>query len=414
MNEQARDPESPPPPSIPPKKRHWLAWLVVAVVVGLLLVPLLHKSKAAAPAGRFPGGGGATAVTTETVTSGAMPITIDALGTVVPQQTVNVYSQVTGRVLSVDYKEGQIVQKGDTLVDIDPEPTKAQLQQAQGSLERDKATLDQAGINLKRYQEAYAEKALAEQTVFDQQASVRQSKGTVLNDEGSVNYYKAQLGYYHIVAPLTGRIGLRLVDPGNTVFSGSSTTIATITQVTPITAVFSIAEDHLPKVQQQLGSQKDGLTVDLYDRSLTKKIASGRLLSLDNQVDTSTGTVKLRALFDNGDSRLFPNQFVNARLQVDVLQNAKIIPTPAIQYNGQQAFVYVLKPDGSVKLQNITVVNSDQKESAIDGIDIGTAVVTSNFDRLTDGAKVTLANGKGAPDGGAPEGGAPTGGSPGK
>ena len=403
MNDHARDPGlPPPPPSIPPKKRGWLAWLVVAVVVGLLLIPILHKSKAAGPPGRFPGGAGPTAVTTENVKTGSMPITIDALGTVTPQQTVNVYAQVTGRVLSVNYTEGQIVQKGDTLVDIDPEPTKAQLQQAQGSLERDKATLDQAGINLKRYQEAYSEKALAEQTVFDQQASVRQSQGTVVNDEGSVNYYKAQLGYYHIVAPLTGRIGLRLIDPGNTVFSGSSTTIATITQVTPITAVFSIAEDHLPKVREQVGKQKDGLVVDLYDRSLTKKIASGKLLSLDNQVDTSTGTVKLRALFDNGDSSLFPNQFVNARLQVDVLQNVKLIPTGAIQYNGQQAFVYVMKPDGTVKLQNITVLNSEQKESAIDGLDLNVPVVTSNFDRLTEGAKVTVANGKDKPDGGAP------------
>jgi multidrug efflux system membrane fusion protein len=346
---------------------------VVVVVVGLLLAPLLHKSKAqmrpggpGAPGG--PGGPGTT-VTTEAVRTGVMPITIDALGTVTPLQTVNVYAQVTGRVLSVDYREGQIVQKGQTLVDIDPKPTQAQLQQAQGSLDRDKATLDQAGINLKRYQDAYSEKALAEQTVFDQQASVRQSQGTVLNDLGSVNYYKAQLDYYHIVAPLTGRIGLRLVDPGNTVFSGSSTTIATITQLTPITAVFSISEDYLQEVLAQLGKHPGGMVVDLYDRALIEKIATGRLVSLDNQIDTSTGTVKLRAQFDNGDARLFPNQFVNARLQVDAVEGAKIIPTIALQYNGQQAFVYVTKPDSTVKLQNVTVVASDQKESAVDGID---------------------------------------------
>ena len=384
-------------PSPPPKKRHWLAWLVVLVVVGLLLLTLLHKSAKPPPMGRGPMGGGAT-VTTEQVKSGSMPIFIDALGTVTPQQTVNVYSQVTGRVLSVNFQEGQIVQKDDVLMEVDARPTAAQLQQAEGSLKRDKATLEQAGINLKRYEEAAAEKALAQQTVFDQQQSVRQSEGTVQNDEGLVNYYKTQLSYYKIVAPLTGRIGLRLLDPGNTIFSGSSTTIATITQVAPITAVFSIAEDHLHKVREQFDKRRtEGLVVDLYDRTLTKKIATGKLLTLDNQVDTSTGTVRLRALFDNADSALFPNQFVNARLMVDQLQDAKLVPTIALQYNGQQAFVYVLQPDQSVKLQNVTVVNSEQKMTAVDGLDPHATVVTSNFDRLTDGAKVTVANGKEGP-----------------
>jgi multidrug efflux system membrane fusion protein len=344
---------------------------------------------------------GPTAVTTDTVKVGTMAIFIDALGTVTPLQTVNVFSQVTGRVLSVKYQEGQIVKKGDLLVEIDRAPTEAQLQQAQGSLTRDKATLDQANLNLKRYQEAFAEKALAQQTVSDQEASLRQTQGTVQNDEGLVNYYQVQLGYYRIVAPLTGRIGLRLVDPGNTVFSGSGTTIATITQVTPITAVFSIAEDHLPQIRDRFAKASGGLVVDLYDRSQTKKIASGKLLTMDNQIDTSTGTVRLRALFQNDDGALFPNQFVNARLQVDVLDDAKLIPTIAVQYNGQQPFVYVMKPDSSVKIQNITVVNQEQKDSAIEGLEPGTTVVTSNFDRLTDGAKVSIAP-AGGRDGGAP------------
>ena len=400
-------PALPPTEQPPPKKRHWLAWLVVLLVVGLLLLPILHRgAKPTMMMGRG-GPGGPTAVTTETVHSGSMSIFIDALGTVTPQQTVNVYSQVTGRVLSVNYREGQIVKQGDVLVEIDQRPTEAQLQQAQGSLTRDKATLDQANINLKRYQDAFSEKALAQQTVFDQEASMRQSQGTVQNDEGLVNYYKVQLSYYRIVAPLTGRIGLRLIDPGNTVFSGSSTTIATITQLAPITAVFAIAEDHLPRVQDRFNKQPDGLVVDLFDRSQTKKLATGKLLTLDNQVDTSTGTVRLRAIFDNNDAALFPNQFVNARLQVDVLQNAKLIPTIAVQYNGQQAFVYVLKPDGTVKLQNITVVNAEQKEVAIEGLDPQTTVVTSNFDRLSDGAKVTVANGKDARPPGADAGAAP-------
>jgi multidrug efflux system membrane fusion protein len=357
MNENHSNETSTPAQShaAPPSpKRRGLAWLLVFVVVLLLLLPMLHKSSAMMGIGMPgpPGGlsGPGAMVTTEPVRIGVMPITVDALGTVTPLQTVNVYAQVTGRVLSVDYREGQLVKKGDTLVEIDRKPTEAQLQQAQGSLERDQAALDQASINLKRYQDAFSEKALAEQTVFDQQATVRQSKGTVLNDLGSVDYYKTQLGYYHIVAPTSGRIGLRLVDPGNTVFSGSSTTIATITQITTITAVFSIAEDHLPDVMMHLAQHPEGLTVDLYDRSFTQKIASGKLTSVDNQIDTSTGTVKLRAQFDNGDGSLFPNQFVNARLQVDALQNAKIVSTAAIQFNGQQAFVYVTQADATIKL----------------------------------------------------------------
>ena len=395
--------EQPPPPA---KKRHWLAWLVVLVVVGLLLLPILHRSAKPTMAMGRGGPGGPTAVTTDVVRNGSMPIFIDALGTVTPQQTVNVYSQVTGRVNSVNYREGQIVKAGDTLIEIDQRPTEAQLQQAEGSLKRDKATLDQAGINLKRYEDAYSEKALAQQTVFDQQASQRQSQGTVQNDEGLVNYYKVQLSYYKIIAPLTGRIGLRLIDPGNTVFSGSSTTIATITQLSPITSVFSIAEDHLPRVQDRFNKTPDGLVVDLFDRSQTKKLATGKLITLDNQVDTSTGTVRLRAIFDNSDAALFPNQFVNARLQVDVLQNAKLIPTIAVQYNGQQAFVYVLKPDNTVKLQNITVVNAEQKDVAIEGLDPQTTVVTSNFDRLSDGAKVTIAPAKDAAKAGGVDAGA--------
>jgi len=399
----ALPPAEQPPPA---KKRHWLAWLVVLVVVGLLLLPILHRSAKPTMAMGRGGPGGPTAVTTDVVRNGSMPIFIDALGTVTPQQTVNVYSQVTGRVNSVNYREGQIVKAGDTLIEIDQRPTEAQLQQAEGSLKRDKATLDQAGINLKRYEDAYSEKALAQQTVFDQQASQRQSQGTVQNDEGLVNYYKVQLSYYKIIAPLTGRIGLRLIDPGNTVFSGSSTTIATITQLSPITSVFSIAEDHLPRVQDRFNKTPDGLVVDLFDRSQTKKLATGKLITLDNQVDTSTGTVRLRAIFDNSDAALFPNQFVNARLQVDVLQNAKLIPTIAVQYNGQQAFVYVLKPDNTVKLQNITVVNAEQKDVAIEGLDPQTTVVTSNFDRLSDGAKVAIAPAKDAAKAGGVDAGA--------
>lgn len=381
----------------PGKKKHWLAWLLVLIICVALLLPLLHRSKPSQMGG-FPGGPGASGASTPVaiakVETGPMDIYIDALGTVTPQQTVNIYSQVSGRVLSVNYKEGQLVRQGQSLVEIDPRPIQAQLQQAQGTLARDKATLEQARVNLKRYQDAYAQKAVSEQTVFDQAATVKQEEGAVMNDEGSVSYYKVQLSYCHIVAPITGRIGLRLVDPGNTIFSGSSSTIATITQINPITAVFSVAEDHVPQIQQQSAAQKGGLRVDLYDRSQQNKIVTGKLLTFDNQVDTSTGTVRLRALFDNAENKLFPNQFVNARLQISQLNNAKLIPTVAIQYNGQQAFVYVVQKDNTVKMTKINVLNSEQSKSAVEGLTEGDAVVTSNFDRLQDGGRVTLPGAK--------------------
>jgi multidrug efflux system membrane fusion protein len=379
----------------PHKTRHWLAWLLVTAVTVVLLLPLLHKRPAAAEAASGGGRGGrgvsfsgeATPVNLAKVTVGEMPIYLDAMGTVTPQATVNVYSQVSGRVLSVTYQEGQIVKQGHVLVEVDPRPTEAQVQQAQASLRRDQAALQQARTDLQRYENALDDHAIPEQTVSDQRAVVAQDEGTVANDEAAVRYDEVQLGYCHIVAPIGGRIGLRLIDAGNTVFAGSGTTIATITQIDPITVVFSVAEDHLPDVQKQLRAGRT-LTVDLYDRAQTTKIASGKLLSLDNQVDTTTGTVKLRALFANPQGTLFANQFVSTRLQVDTLRGAKLIPTVAVQYNGQQAFVYLAQPNQTAVLRNLTVLNTEGDKAAIDGLNPGDTVVTSNFDRLQDGAKI--------------------------
>ena len=374
-------------------KKHWLAWLLVFLIVGTLLLPLLHHSAGpggpggpGGPPGGGPGGG--TSVTVASVNQGSMDVFLDALGTVTPEHTINVYSQASGQVLAVHYREGQMVVKGQLLAEIDPHPVEAQLQQAMGTLNHDRAVLEQAKTDLGRYKTALAGNAIPEQTYYDQEFAVKQDEGTVQNDEGSVAYYKTQLGYCRIESPISGRIGLRLIDPGNIIFSGSSTTVATITQINPITVVFSVAEDHVQEVLR--ASRKAGVKVDIFDRSQLHKLSTGKLLTLDNQVDTTTGTVKLRALFDNTQSELFPNQFVNARLQIGTLQNALLIPTVAIQYNGQQAFVYVVKPDQTVALQNITVANSDQNTSAVSGLSKGDTVVTSNFDRLQDGAKVVL------------------------
>jgi multidrug efflux system membrane fusion protein len=325
-----------------------------------------------------------------------MDIYLDALGTVTPQNTINVYTMVSGRVLSVNYSEGQMVEKGQLLAEIDPQPYQAQLKQAMGTLKRDQAFLEQARVDLKRYQDALKENALAQQTVFDEEQTVKQYEGTVEVDQGVVDYDKVQLSYCRITAPISGRIGLRLIDSGNTVFSGSSSTIAVITQLNPITVVFAIPEDRVPQVQSRV-ARGEALKVELYDRAQAKKLSTGTLLTLDNAVDTTTGTVKLRALFDNSTAALFPNQFVNARLRVDTLQNAILIPTVSIQYNGQQAFVYRVSSTNVASVQNITVVNSEQGQSAVQGLNPGDTVVTSNFDRVEDGAPVAIAGARAFP-----------------
>ena len=393
----------------PRKKKRWLAWTMVLLVCGILLLPLFHRVKPAqfAMAGGPPGPGGpgpmasSAEVNIAKVVPGSMDIYLDALGTVTPQNTINVYSLVSGRVLSVNYREGQMVEKGQLLAEIDPQPYEAQLKQATGTLRRDQAALDQARVDLDRYRDALKESAVSQQTVFDEGQTVKQYEGSVQNDEGAVEYDKVQLSYCRITAPIAGRIGLRLIDPGNTIFSGSSSTIAVITQLNPITVVFSIPEDRIQQVQNRV-AHGETLKVELYDRAQAVELATGALLTLDNAVDTTTGTVRLRALFNNAGGTLFPNQFVNARLRVDTLQNAILIPTVAIQYNGQQAFVYRVNANNTAFIQNITVVNSEQSQSAVQGLQAGDVLVTSNFDRIEDGAQVTIAGSGPASSGFAP------------
>jgi multidrug efflux system membrane fusion protein len=291
----------------------------------------------------------------------------------------------------VHYREGEMVRKGQPLIEIDPRPAEAQLTQAQGALARDRSLLEQARVNLKRYQDAYARnKAVSEQQVYDQEQTVRQAEGTVQNDEGTVTYDQVQLTYCHIAAPFAGRIGLRLVDPGNTIFVGTSTALAVITQIDPITVLFNVAEDHLSSVLDQLRAGRT-LAVDVYDRMQARQLATGTLLALDNEVDTTTGTVKFRARFRNPEGRLlFPNQFVNVRLRVDTITGAIQVPTPAIQYNGQQAFVYLLQPNQTVAVRSITVRSAEGGKSAVAGVQPGDTIVTSNFDRLRGGAQVVV------------------------
>lgn len=396
------------PPSTDPEKPkskgvRALVWILLLLffAIGFFVVLRQHQSATATPGagggggGRRGGGagGGQVAVTAATAKKGDIGVYVDAIGTVVPVYTSNITSQVNGIVTQVHYTEGQLVRKGDPLIEIDPRPYQATLLQAQGVLERDQGLLAQAQMDLARYQAAWARNAIQKQTLDDQEKQVQQIQGTVKNDQGTVQYDQIQVEFCHIVSPITGRVGLRLVDPGNVVQANGGTVLAVITQIQPITVVFTVAEDSLGQIEPRL-RKKAKLPVDAFGRDGTTKIASGTLLTLDNQIDTTTGTVKARASFANRDSSLFPNQFVNARLLVDTLQGATLIPTAAIQHNGQAAFVYVLA-NNKAHLQNITVGVTDGQIASVQGIDPGDVLATSSFDKLQDNTPVTISQGSG-------------------
>ena len=394
------------------KKSHAVLWvvLVLVAVVAVLLVYFLTKPKAPPAAAGGRGQNGPAAITVDKTTTGNINVYVDALGTVTPVATVTLYSQITGVVQAVHYREGQIVHKGDPLIDIDPRPYEATLTQAEGTLQHDQGVLEQAEMDLKRYQAAYARNAIAKQILDDQEKAVLQDQGTVKTDEGTVQYDKVELSYCHIVSPINGRVGLRLVDTGNTVFSGSGSTLVVITQLQPITVVFNVSEDDLPAVQTQLKGNK-ALEVDAFDRANEKVIEAGKLTSLDNEIDTTTGTVKFRASFPNRNLDLFPNQFVNARLLERTLVNTVLAPTAAVQYNGTAAFVYLVNANNTVTARPVTVVTGNEKSTAVTGVNAGVTVATSGFDRLENGAHVQVHQNR-SKTGAAATGMGPTGGSP--
>jgi membrane fusion protein, multidrug efflux system len=370
-----------------------LIWIAVLGVfaLGFYLVSMPKE----APKGRA---AGTTSITTVTATKGSIGDYLDAIGTVTPVYTASIFSQVTGVVTKVNYQEGQIVKEGDPLVDIDDRQYQANLVQAQGALQRDQNVLAQAQMDLQRYRDAWARNGVAKQTLDDQEKLVLQEQGTVKNDEGAVQFDQLQVEYCHIKAPIAGRVGLRPIDPGNLVTAGTSsssssaTPLVVITQIQPITVVFTIAEDSLGQVMDQLRNGSK-LTVDVYDRAVQKKLATGELIAVDNQIDTTTGTVKVRASFPNDDFALFPNQFVNARLLVKTLQDVTLIPSSAIQQNGQTSFVYVIE-DNVAHLKNIKPGVSDGGQTQVDGINAGDVLADSSFDKLQDNSKITIATGK--------------------
>jgi multidrug efflux system membrane fusion protein len=368
-----------------------ILWSVLLLILALTFVLILrhheNAKKAAALAARPAPG---VTITSATAQKGNIGVYLDAIGTVTPVYTDSITSQVDGLVVAVQYTEGQVLGKGDPLVDIDSRRYRATLLQAQGALERDQNLLGQAQMDLERYRAAWARNAIAKQILDDQEKLVLQDEGTVKNDQGTVQYDQIQVDYCHITAPIAGRVGLRLVDPGNVVQSAATVTLAVITQLEPITVVFTIPEDSLGQVEARL-SKGAKLTVDVLDRTAQKRIASGTLLTIDNQIDTTTGTVKGRSLFDNTNDALFPNQFVNTRLLVNTLQGVTLIPASAIQQNGQASFVYVIQ-NNFAHMRSIKPGVTDGGLTQVDGVNPGDVVANSSFDKLQDNVAVVVSN----------------------
>jgi len=368
----------------------WIAWAALVLVGCLALVWWIHGRT-----GSQAGSGGPGAITTmpvraATAAKGKLNITLDALGTVTPLATVTVQTQINGQLTEVAFKEGQTVRKGDFLAQIDPRPYQAALDQAEGQLLKDQATLKEAQIDLARYETLDKQDSIAKQQVVDQRYTVLQNQGTVKVDQGLVDNARLNLNYCRIVSPIDGRVGLRLVDPGNYVQVNSSTGLAVITQMRPIAVVIVVPEDSLPPILKRL---HDGakLPVTAYDRSRTTKLAEGVLSAVDSQIDTTTGTVKLKAVFDNTEEVLFPNQFVNANILVDVLQDATLIPTAAVQRGAPGTFVYLVKSDNSVTVQTVTLGPVDGERVAVrSGLAPGARVVIDGADKLREGALVEV------------------------
>lgn len=329
-------------------------------------------------------------VAVATAIQGELPLFLSGLGTVTPANNVLVKSLVDGQLLRVHFQEGQQVRAGDLLAEIDPRPFQVQLLEAEGQLARDAALLKNAQLDLERYRTLWTQDSIAKQQVDAQAALVQQYEGTVQVDRAQVDNAKLQLVYAKVTAPASGRVGLRQVDPGNIVHASDATGIVLITQVQPVNVIFTLPEDNLPRVVQKL-TAKVPLAIDAYDRQQKIKLASGILLTADNQIDTTTGTVKLKAQFRNDDSALFPNQFVNIRMLVDTLQGVVMVPVNAVQHGAQNNFVYVLNADNTVKIQNVSVGDSEGERVVIaEGLAAGAQVVVEGLDKLRDGGSVEV------------------------
>ena len=368
-----------------------IALLIVVVGVGALALSGPWRSTARAQ------GSGPTPPRVPVVAAAArtrdVGVYLNGLGAVTPLNTVTVRSRVDGELIAVRFQEGQIVSRGELLAEIDPRPFEAQLTQFEGQLERDQALLDNARLDLKRFQVLVTTDAVPRQQLDTQDSLVHQLEGTVKNDQGQIEATKVQLVYCRITSPIAGRVGLRLVDLGNIVHATDTGGLVIITQLQPITVIFTIPEDSIPTVLEQL-RRGVRLPVEAYDREQRKRLAEGALLTIDNEVDPTTGTVRLKAQFPNTDNRLFPSQFVNARLLIETRRGATVVPTAAIQQSPRGSFVYVVRPDRTVGVRQVGVGVTDGDDVSIEqGLQVGEQVVVEGAERLRDGVAIALRNG---------------------
>ena len=375
--------------------RRWL--IVIAAILGLALLAWLLKPHAVkTPGGRFGPAGAPMPVATAAAQTGNMPIIVNGLGTVTPITTVTVQSQISGQIVQIAFKEGQTVKKGDLLILIDPRPYEVALEQAQGALARDKALLANARIDLDRYTTLFAQDSIAEQQLATQKSLVQQDIGTVKTDQAQIDAAKLNLVYCHITSPVEGRAGLQQVTLGNYVTPAEPNGLVVVTQLKPITVVFALPEDQIEPILDQMHAGK-ALTVSAYDRSHTTQLAAGTLQSVDSQIDTTTGTVKLKAIFPNPDEKLFPNQFVNVDLLVNTLQGATLIPQSAVQRGAPGTFVYLVNADQTVSVRKIVLGPGDANNIVVtQGITPGNSIVIDGADRLKEGAKIMVRQGTGA------------------
>jgi multidrug efflux system membrane fusion protein len=374
-----------------PKKGHRWIWIVLILLVALAIVVYrMSAPSQPASAGQHgsPGGGGPVSVGTVTVEKKDVPFYLSGLGSVTAFNTVTVHTRVDGQIMKVDFKEGQFVNTGDTLIEIDPRPFEVALDQAEGQLAKDIASQNDAKVDLGRYQTLWQEGVIARQQLDSQQATVGQFDGTIKSDEAQIANQKLQITYSHITAPISGRVGLRLVDSGNIVHATDTSGMLVITQVQPIAVLFTLPEDNLQQVVSEMRNRQ--LPVEAYSRDDNTKLAEGTLQTIDNQIDQATGTIKLKAQFDNHDLSLWPNQFVNIRLFLEVRKGAIVIPSAAVQKGAQETYVYVIK-DGAASYRPIQVDFSEGNDSIIrQGLQAGEQIVVDGEDKLQDGTKVVV------------------------
>ena len=374
------------------RKKLLLGFLVIllAVAGAYAWTQLSPADAPKPPAGKGFGKGGPTPVVAAAARTDSIDVIMNGLGTVTPLRTVTVRSRVDGELIRVNFQEGQMVKEGDLLAEIDPRSFQVQLEQAQGQLARDQALLENARLDLQRYQALFKQDSIARQQVDTQQSLVRQYEGAVRVDRSQVENARLQLSYTKVAAPVSGRVGLRLVDPGNVVRAGDASGLVVITQLQPAAVVFTVPQDSVPAVMKRLGSG-ERIPVEAWDREQKAKLAEGALASADNQVDPATGTVKLKAQFDNADGALFPNQFVNVRMKLDTLRDTVVIPAAAVQRGSQGLFVYLVRPDNTVGQRLVKLGPAEgQRVAVLDGLAAGDAIVVDGMDRLRPGAPVEV------------------------